>query len=115
MKRFQMVFLLIAVLGLNGCKTTSHKMTTPYTEQDKIAAMDVYKDCIVSNVERLDDGTSDAYTVATAVAQLCRGQYSDVLEIQLAGENQYVYNTVMNRSMQNQPNLIVPMVLKMRK
>ncbi len=102
----------LAVLILAACQAP---LPSPvYTEKEREFALKEYKECLVANIASIDDGKSDAYTIANAAATLCKEKYARFIEIKTADANPQVKAMVMRNTLSNQADMIVPMVLKMR-
>lgn len=72
-----MKFLRGLVLGLSCssiCACASQREQPAATQQEKDAALEDYFKCFVVAAGRLDDGKSDAMTVAVAVKSICTNQ-----------------------------------------
>ncbi|WP_141755083.1 hypothetical protein [Burkholderia plantarii] len=66
---------LAAAIALSGCATRHRHGMTHATDEQVKAAQDFYIQCVKENTLRLDDGKSDARTVAIAIASECSSQY----------------------------------------
>lgn len=68
--------LFLSVMALAACASTP-----PATQAEKDAAALAYVSCLHKAAARMDDGTSDAASVAVGLRSLCAaqfGQYRDV-------------------------------------
>ena len=85
----------LAVLGVAvGCSSEPHPARySPLTSEpqasksEKEAATSTYVDCVLREVGDLDDGRSDARTIAMAVRGLCRSAYLRSLNVHTQGES----------------------------
>jgi hypothetical protein len=68
---------VFTVLLLAGCATA--------TDAEKRTALNTWHDCVASTVARLDDGKSDAATVAYGVAPACAEFYRVFTEAMISG------------------------------
>lgn len=57
------------------------------SKSDKEAATSAYVDCVIREVREIDDGRSDARTIAMAVRSLCRSAYLRSINVQTQGES----------------------------
>lgn len=106
------LILVGTIVVLSACQAAPTPVA--YTEHDKSQAMQNYGQCLMSNIESMDDGTSDAYTIANAVAKICQDKRIRLTEIQTADANPQVKAMVLRKTLENQAEVVVPMVLKMR-
>jgi len=67
-KRFSILFFLII---------SGQIFTTTSIAEEKNDLMSIYKSCLESNVAELDDGISDAKTIAHALSLACNKEYLD--------------------------------------
>ena len=76
--------VLIVLLLISGCATGSHKNTEPFDEETHLKENDKLikelEGCQLYNVAKLDDGVSDALTIARAVNQNCVDIYMAYLQ-----------------------------------
>ncbi len=79
----QFCFLGVAVAG---CGSSPHRAT----EGEQHAAAVAYVDCLDTAVEALDDGVSDAMSVAYAIKGRCRKEFLVFVETCTRGQNPYV-------------------------
>jgi hypothetical protein len=62
----------MAVMGLSGC---------PATDAEKDAALQAYVTCLKRAARQLDDGKSDAATVALAIQSRCAVEFDYSLDV----------------------------------
>ena len=111
MKNCGSIFL---ALGLVACTPVTQN-AVQYSELDKQKSMQAYKECMVANIKNLDDGISDANTIASAVASICKPKYISYLEIISSNDTPAVKKILINRANSSSQNdLVLPMVLKLR-
>jgi hypothetical protein len=66
----------------------------PASEEEKNSTTIVYVTCLVNAALKLDDGTSDASTIATAIQYSCPDQYDLMLKTLTRGRNSNVQDSV---------------------
>ena len=83
------ILILIFVLSLIGCEFMKERYVPPASESEiDFAWSDVYK-CLKSNMA-IDDGISDASTIAKSLVGLCRNEYNQAAYAHVKGQNQRV-------------------------
>lgn len=92
---------LIVALGiasiLAGC--AHHEVVAPpqATDAERQAAIGQYKNCLIPYAKRLDDGRSDAKTIAQAMRGACPTEMGSVYETMSRGENNAVKDMMRQR------------------
>jgi len=87
---------------LLGCASQDGTLTMEQ-EVMRERAMNNYVDCTNSGAERLDDGKSDALTIAKGIASMCHSEYQQSLAASSAGLNnraRHYFYKKMNSSQQ---------------
>lgn len=110
-----LAFLSI-LLAATGCVTSNQNASPaqPASAAEKKAAMDTYMRCLYKNAHEMDDGRSDARTVAIAVRGVCRNFYMQVQEVYAQGENAQVRRAFYERSANDDLSDATVAVLKIR-
>jgi hypothetical protein len=106
---------LLMVLVMMACETVPQAQ--PATDQEMDAAFKAMFDCLETFARKMDDGTSDASSVALGVQGMCRREFNRTIEVGERGLNPVARRTFEKKV---QPeNLLhenaVQMVLKVRK
>lgn len=86
--RFGKVLPAIVALGLAGCVTSEEQ-----SAQQKAAAS-AWNDCVFDAIPRMDDGKTDALTVAVGISPLCSAQYNTLTQFMvgtMSTENSQAY------------------------
>lgn len=104
---------VIAIVMLSGCAQTA----PPASEADKQALQKAYVECVGDEAARLDDRTSPARTIATAVAYACRGEYMAVLNAHASDKNPAVRRRFIElaTTQEREEDAPLAMVLEMRR
>lgn len=79
--------LALAVLSLSmlaGCATVAPKQSPEEIRQAQQAAAKAFSQCAATNVAALDDGVSDASTIAFALTLRCTSEYDNALNAMAA-------------------------------
>lgn len=75
--------------AIAGCATSQPK-EPPASQAERQAASAAYMNCLVPYAKRLDDGRSDAKTIAQAMRGACGREVEAVYETASRGENDAV-------------------------
>jgi hypothetical protein len=67
--------LILCVVALSSCATLQKKDKGEEAKEKSRIAMDNFNNCTVKNVDELDDGYSDASTIALALTNYCMIEY----------------------------------------
>lgn len=105
---------LLAALGLAACATTSAS-TSAANKIEETAALNAFDDCITKRAKALDDGKSDATTVALVVRSGCREQYGRWLAISARGLSPSAQQTFFRSMQGNDLEFAVKTVLAERR
>lgn len=98
---------------LAGC--AAQQVTQPAaTEAEKRAAVAAYSNCLIPYAKRLDDGRSDAKTIAQAMRGACPKEIGAVYETASRGENNAVKEMMRQRFGSLQDDLALQVVLDVR-
>jgi hypothetical protein len=68
--------MALGLFVLTGC-------VSPAAPDVKKGASDAWRDCVMNAVARLDDGRSDALSIAYGVAPACAVQYESLIQVNL--------------------------------
>jgi hypothetical protein len=86
-----MISYAAALVLLGGCAHHEVEPTpAPASQLEKNAALTSYMNCLAPYAKRLDDGKSDARTIAQAMRGACPGEMESVIETISRGENNRV-------------------------
>jgi outer membrane murein-binding lipoprotein Lpp len=100
-KHFIIGALVFSSFFVSGCATRSVAVHEPRATKAEIdAAMHKYVACIARTVPTLDDGISDASTVAAAAFASCHQAWSVMEATEIRGENKAFVSAYL-RTMQN--------------
>jgi hypothetical protein len=75
------IVALLLPLALAGCVTAEAQAPMPVTEQEEQATDFAWFRCLQNAVRKMDDGVSDASTIAMAVAPMCSREFAAVVEV----------------------------------
>jgi hypothetical protein len=67
--------LILSVVALSSCATLQKKDKNEEAKEKSRIAMDDFNNCTVKYVDQLDDGYSDASTIALALTNYCMIEY----------------------------------------
>jgi hypothetical protein len=68
--------LAVILLLSTGCQSSQ-----PASEAAKELATNAYVDCLYTAAAKMDDGTSDAMTVALAIKPLCASEFAQFVKL----------------------------------
>lgn len=113
-------FLLSMGLCLASCAQVQQQQPVVQISQEekeniKKEATQHLKTCLQMNVASLDDGKSDAATVAKAAASSCTPEYLAFEKSLMIGAPEYIQNEFHNRQALKRGDEVIPMVLKYRR
>ena len=105
-----------------GCGTSNQTAPTtqtvryeaPSSESQKQAAIDAHVNCLYKNAREMDDGRSDASTIATAIRSTCRSLYNQSLIVFSQGSSPQVKRVFYDRSQNNDVEMATTAVLRTR-
>lgn len=109
------VSVVAIALALAGC--AAQPQVPKFTDEQQKTFSQQYGRCIAENVATLDDHSSDARTIAIAVAATCYPQYHVLAESYAGNLRGQEAPLMFMRRAENDPariDSIVPMVLKER-
>lgn len=89
---------LTFVVGIAGCAAGVPPAPAPATATEQRAALIEYMNCLVPHAKHLDDGRSDAKTIAQAMRGACLRELDSVLETTSRGETAYFKQELRARS-----------------
>lgn len=109
--------ILTACIVLAGCSTSTQSTVKP-TKADEDAATKAYLICASNQIRLLDDGTSDARTIALGATTACSAEYRHMSAVGAARrptqqESAYYMRMAMNDP--HRPDELIPLVLTIRK
>jgi hypothetical protein len=84
------------------------------SEEGKQQAMKAYMDCLHAAAAKMDDGKSDAMTVAMAIKPLCAGEFARSVKLSGSGLSPYARNLFEERVQASQLELGATAVLDQR-
>lgn len=73
-----------------------------------------YRTCLVPFILDLDDGRSDATTIAHGVAGACNGEFDKLIAFMTRGDNTAVTQQVKRRAYADKVSYTLPVVLSVR-
>jgi len=83
----------MTAICLSACMSASTQTAAPEsavaTDQEKTAAMNTYIACVHNAAHKIDDGRSDAASVALAIEPLCAGEFQRSVEASEQGMSPY--------------------------
>lgn len=79
----------VLIASFAGC-ATSQPVEPPASEAERDAAVVAYMNCLIPFAKKLDDGRSDAKTIAQAMRGACSREVGTVYETMSRGENNAV-------------------------
>lgn len=117
-----LVLSLWVLLVAAGCGPSSQSTPTtqatryeaPSTEGEKKAAIDAHIDCLYKYAREMDDGRSDARTIAVAVRSSCRSLYTQSLVVFIQGESPQTKRLFYDRSQNNDLDAATTVVVRTR-
>lgn len=86
--RFGKILSAVVALGLSGCMTTEEEAARQKTFTS------AWNDCVFDAIPRMDDGKTDALTVAVGISPLCAPQYNALTQFMIgtmSTENSQAY------------------------
>jgi len=101
----------ILVLGCLGSCTHS---APPASEAEKTAALTDYVNCVDKAVQQLDDGKSDASTIALGAGSNCAAQYSWSISVTGSGMNPAEFVLYREKMQRDQVQITIGIVLRAR-
>jgi hypothetical protein len=105
------LILLFLILVLTGCATTEpSKPSRQEIDETRAALMQ----CLASNIVSVDDGTSDALTIAQSLVSLCRNEFHEQAHIFVKNENQRVQQMFYEKVGKDNLNMALVYVLRYR-
>jgi uncharacterized lipoprotein YmbA len=78
MKKTMLAALSLALLA--GCAAVPPKKPQNEIDQERLSAAKAFSSCVGANVAALDDGVSDASTIAFALTLRCNHEYDAALD-----------------------------------
>jgi hypothetical protein len=90
----------VVFLMLTGC------LSNPVSEEAKQQAMKAYMDCLQAAAAKMDDGKSDAMTIAMAIKPLCAGEFGQSVKLSGSGLSPYARNLFEERVKASQLELV---------
>jgi single-stranded DNA-binding protein len=103
---------VILFLMLAGCLPEQQELAS---EEAKQKAMKDYIGCLEAAAAKMDDGKSDAMTVATAIKPLCAGEFAQSVKLSGSGLSPYARNLFEEKVQANQLELATTAVLDHRR
>jgi hypothetical protein len=104
-------FWYLAALLLTACSTS----VPAATEQEKSDAMRAYVSCLHNAARKMDDGKSDAATVAIAIKPICAVEFANSVQIAERGANLQVRRMFEDRIQGRQIEIATVAVLDERR
>jgi hypothetical protein len=86
---------ILLLLAVSAC--ASAPANPPASEAEKNRATDALVRCFVESAARLDDGVSDANTVAQGIAVTCGAERENVVEVRGRGMNPHTQQLIAER------------------
>lgn len=77
--------------------------------------MQAHSDCVQSAIARLDDGQSDARTIAIAATAECRVEQGAVADVFAQGKSPYVRQLLYERFVEQEADIATSLVLEYRR
>lgn len=111
--RMKAFIISLSLALLTGC-ASKRISERPASDFEKREAVTVYSNCLVPYAQRLDDGRSDAKTIALALKGACQKELRSVYEAVSRGENDSVKGMMWQRLGSLQDDLALNVVLKVR-
>jgi hypothetical protein len=103
---------LAVAVAISGCAAAPAVPTaTPAEQQSAIVA---YMNCLAPFAKRLDDGRSDAQTIALAMRGACPTELEAVFETISRGDNPYVKQEIRARGHSLEQSSALQVVLDIR-
>jgi hypothetical protein len=106
-----MLCLVIAATG--GC-ASRQAAPVPASAFEKESALKDYMNCLVPYAKRLDDGVSDARTIASGMVGACQQEFEYVFDTTTRADNGAVKQTLRHHQSQMQANTALTVVLSTR-
>jgi len=97
---------------MSGCTQVEVKEAT---DAEKKQVTTIYADCSAQAIQAMDDGKSDAYTVASAASTACGREFENLLAVYSKGQTGSAKVKVRERFTTHRKEWLVPIVLKVRK
>ena len=85
------------------------------TEQEKTDALRAYISCLHNAARKMDDGKSDAVTIAIGIKSICAGEFARSVRITAQGKNPQVQRMIAERLEGHQIEIATTAVLDERK
>lgn len=85
------------------------------TDAEMKAATKLYNDCEVDAIIQLDDGKSDAYTVASAASTACGKEFNSMVEVYSRGQRDSAREEIARNLNAKRKDMLIPLVMKVRK
>ncbi|WP_318826635.1 hypothetical protein [Burkholderia cepacia] len=109
--------IIATCIVLAGC-STSNQSSVRATKADEDAATKAYLNCATNQIRILDDGTSDARTIAIGATTACTAEYQHMSAVGAARRPTQLESTYYMRMAMNDPHRpdeLIPLVLAIRK
>jgi len=103
---------IIAATLVAACTTA---LPTPSTDQEKNDAIKAWFVCLHAQARKMDDGRSDAASIALAIAPLCYAEFKNSLNVEAKGMNPQVQRILEDRVQGKQIEYATAAVLDERK
>lgn len=108
--------------GAAGCATANQGVSPSQpvmyearaTESEKEAAVAAHVACLYKAAREMDDGRSDARTIATAVRSTCRSLYNRSLNVWSQGQSTYFKQEFHTRNQNNDIDMATTAVVRTR-
>lgn len=104
-------FVVAAVLS--GC-AADPVVPPPPTPAERQAVLIEYMNCLVPHAKRLDDGQSDARTIAYAMRGACHRELDAVFQTATRADTAFVKNEVRRRGSEFEESSALQVVLNVR-
>ena len=104
-------FWYLAALLLTACSTS----VPAATEQEKSDAMRAYVSCLHNAARKMDDGKSDAATIAIALKPVCAAEFANSVQVAERGMNLQVKRMFEDRMQGHQIEIATVAVLDERR
>ena len=108
------ILALLCCSLLAGCAATPAP-ATPASKGEQAEATRQYMNCLIPYAKQMDDGRSDAQTIARAMAGACPPEFNTYLETITRGNNNYVTNELRAQGPAMQERSALNVVLQVRR
>jgi hypothetical protein len=106
--------IIVASLSILGGCAAQRVTQPPASDNEKQSAVAAYSNCLIPYAKRLDDGRSDAKTIAQAMRGACPKESASLYETSSRGENDAVKEMMRQHFGSLQDDLALKVVLDVR-